>query len=311
MREALGNALVEYGKKNKDVVVLDADVSSSTKTCKFKDVYPDRFLNVGIAEPGMIDTAVGLAISGKIPFVSSFAAILCYRGLEQIRTCVTYNNANVKLLSGYAGVSDYKDGATHHAIFDLAIMRAMPNMTVVNPGNREELKHLIPAVAEYPGPVYMRISRANISSTINITDDFTIGKGRVLKGGKDITLMVSGTMMNRTLEASKILEDEGLSTRVVEFHTLKPFDKELAIKCAEETKAIVTVEEHSIIGGLFGAVSETMARTRPVPIIPVGIRDKYMRTAPDIESLWDYCGLRPEDIVTAARKIIREKLGGD
>lgn len=307
MRKNLGQALAEYGHINKDVVVLDADVSSSTMTIIFQKEHPDRFFNVGIAEPGMIDTAVGLAMGGKIPFVSAFAAILCYRGLEQIRTCVAYNNSNVKILSGYAGVSDFKDGPTHHSVFDLAVMRAMPNMTVVTAAGGIELKKMIPAVAEYPGPVYLRISRADVPDVFSENNPVEIGKGRILQDGSDITLVVTGIPLSRTLKAAEILASEGIKSRVVEIHTLKPFDEELIIRCAKETGALVTVEEHSIIGGLFGAVSETLVKHCPVPATPVGIQDKYMCTAPNPESLWDYCGLASEDIVVAARKVLKKK----
>lgn len=307
MRKELGQTLAEYGYKNKEVVVLDADVSCSTMTGLFQQAHPDRFFNVGIAEPGMIDTAVGLALGGKIAFASAFAAILCYRGLEQIRTCVAYNNANVKILSGYAGVSDYKDGPTHHSIFDIAVMRAMPNMTVVVVADGMEMKKIIPAVAEYPGPVYVRISRADVPFSFDENDTVEIGKGRVLKDGKDLTLFVTGILLYRTLKARDLLVEEGISTRVVELHTLKPLDEELVIQCAEETGAIVTVEEHSVIGGLYGAVTEALAKTRPTAVIPVSLKDAYSRTGPDPETLWDYCGLRPEDIVRAAKAVLDRK----
>jgi len=308
VREELGKALADYGYRNENVVVLDADVSSSTKTCTFGEAHPDRFFNVGIAEPGMINLAVGLAMNNKIPFVSSFAAILCYRGLEQIRTCVAYNNANVKILSSYAGVSDYKDGPTHHAIFDLAIMRAMPNMTVLNPADGVELAKLLPLAAEWDGPVYMRISRADVPETFTEDTDIKIGKGRVIKEGTDLTLIVSGIMLSRTLEAQKLLEKEGLSVRVIELHTLKPLDKDLIIKSAEKTGAVVTVEEHSSIGGLYGAVAETLSQTIPTPVIPVGIKDQFLLTAPDEDSIWDYCGFRPVDIVQAVKRVLKLKI---
>jgi transketolase len=307
MRKDLGEALANYGHTNNQVVVLDADVSSSTMTKLFAAEHPKRFFNVGIAEPGMIDTAVGLALAGKIPFVSAFAAILSYRGLEQIRTCVAYNNVPVKLLSGYSGVSDYKDGPTHHSLFDLAVMRAMPNMTVVVPADGMELKSLVAKIGEYPGPVYLRISRADLPYTFSEDDCPVIGKGRVLRSGSDLTIMVTGTPLNRVIEATRILENNGIDARVVELHTLKPLDDELIFACAEETEAIVTVEEHTVIGGLFGAVSETLARQKPTPVEPVGIRDAFAVTGPSPESLWDWCGLRPEDIAHAAEAVLKRK----
>jgi transketolase len=307
MRKELGEALVEYGEVNQDVIVLDADVSSSTMTQLFKEAHPDRFFNVGIAEAGMIDTAVGLALGGKIPFASAFASILCYRGLEQIRTCVAYNNANVKILSSYAGVSDYKDGPTHHSLFDLAIMRAMPNMTVVTAADGMEIKKMVPAIGEYPGPVYLRISRADIPYSFDENDSVEIGKGRILRDGNDVTLLVTGIPLYRTLKARELLAKDGISARVVELHTLKPFDEELVLACAEETGALVTVEEHTVIGGLYGAVSEVLTRSRPTPVAPVGLKDEYLLTAPDPNTLWDYCGLRPEDIAQTAMTIIEKR----
>ncbi len=307
MREELGKALADYGTRNKDVVVLDADVSSSTKTSIFREAHPDRFFNVGIAEPGMINLAVGLAMNNKVPFVSSFASILCYRCLEQIRTCVAYNKANVKVLSSYAGVSDYKDGPTHHALFDLAIMRAMPNMTVLNPADGEELKKLLPLAAEWDGPVYMRVSRADLPIVSSNNIEVKIGKGMVIKEGTDLTIVVSGIMLSRTLQAQKLLEKEGISARVVELHTLKPFDEELIIESAQKTGAVVTVEEHSSIGGLYGAVAETLAKSIPTPVISVGIKDKFLLTAPDENSLWDYCGFRPVNILQASKQVLELK----
>ena len=307
MRKELGEALREYGRVNKDVVVLDADVSSSTMTRLFQEAYPDRFFNVGIAEAGMIDTAVGLALGGKTPFVSAFAAMLCYRGLEQIRTCVAYNRVNVKLLAGYAGVSDYKDGPTHHSIFDLAVMRALPNMTVVTAADGMELRSLIPAVAEYPGPVYLRISRADIPYTFGPKDSVEIGKGRIIAAGTDVSLLVTGIPLQRTLKARELLAREGIKARVVELHTLKPLDTDLIRQCAAETGALVTVEEHTIIGGLYSAVAETLAGSKWVPVQAVGIRDTFTCTAPDPEAIWDFVGLKPAAIARAAKQVLQKK----
>jgi transketolase len=307
MRKELGEALVECGKDNRSVVVLDADASNSTMTVMFQAAFPNRFFNVGIAEAGMIDTAVGLALAGKIPFVSAFAAMLCYRGLEAIRTCVAYNGANVKLLSGFAGVSDYKDGPTHHSLVDLAIMRALPNMTVVVAADGQELKKLVPAVAEHPGPVYLRISRADIPYSRGTDGPIVIGKGRILRDGTDVTLLACGTMLHRCLEAQSLLEKAGVSARLVELHTLKPLDEELVLRCADQTGALVTVEEHSIIGGLYGSVAELLVRTRMVPVEAVGLQDAFSRTAPSPEALWDFCGLTADNIVRAAKKVLERK----
>jgi len=307
MRTELGQALVEYGKVNEDVVVLDADVSSSTQTKMFQEAFPDRFFNVGIAEAGMVDTAVGFALGGKIPFASAFAAALCYRGFEQIRTCVAYNNVGVKLLSGYAGIADYKDGPTHHSIVDLALMRALPNMTVVVPGDGNELKSMIPAIAEYDGPVYFRISRADVPAVFEADVSVEIGKGRVVRDGTDVTLCVTGLPLYRTLQAAEVLGTEGISARVVEFHTLKPFDEQLLLKCARETGVLATVEEHSVIGGLYGAVAEILTREHQVPVKAVGIQDTFTCTAMDVDSILDHFGFRPEDIAQAAREVLKKK----
>jgi len=299
MRQELGEVLRAYGGKNERVVVLDADVSSSTMTKLFQEAYPDRFFNVGIAEAGMVDTAVGLALGGWIPFVSAFAAMLCYRAFEQIRTCVAYNRVPVKLLAGYAGVSDYKDGPTHHSVFDLAAMRAMPNMTVVTAADGGEMKELIPAVAEYDGPVYLRVSRADIPYTDMSGEPIAIGKGRIIENGADITLIAHGVPLYRTLQAREILAERRVDARVVEMHTLKPLDAELVRRCARETRGVVTVEEHSVIGGLYGAVAETLIGETAVPVVPVGIRDSFTCTGPSPESLWDAVGLAPQAIADA------------
>ncbi len=307
MRRELGEALVECGKAKGNLVVLDADASNSTMSMLFQEAYPNRFFNVGIAEAGMIDTAVGLALGGKIPFVSAFAAMLCYRGLEQIRTCVAYNNANVKLLAGFAGLSDYKDGPTHHSLADVAVMRALPNMTVVVAADGRELKKVIMAVAEHLGPVYIRISRADIPYSEGTDAPIEIGKGRILRDGKDVTLLVSGTLLHRSLEAQRLLGEAGISARLVELHTIKPLDKELVVRCAEQTGALVTVEEHSVIGGLYGAVAELLLGVRLVPVEAVGIKDAFACTAPSTEALWDYCGLTAKNIARAAQNALKRK----
>lgn len=308
MRNELGQALVEYGKVNKDMVVLDADVSNSTMTLSFSKAYPDRFFNVGIAEAGMVDTAVGLSMGGKVAFVSAFAAMLCYRAMEQIRTCVAYNNTNVKLLAGFAGVSDYKDGATHHSLIDVALMRALQNMTVVVAADGGELKKMIPSVGDHKGPVYLRLSRADTPYTFNPDESFEIGKARIAVHGDDLTIIVSGTPLNRCVQAANLLRNKGISARVVEMHTIKPLDKEAILSSAKETRAIVTVEEHSIIGGLYGAVSEYLSAILPTMVVPVGINDIFAKTAPDPESLWDWCRLTPENIVNVATQVFKRKI---
>jgi len=309
MREGYGRALADYGEVNPDVVVLDADTSASTLTCFFARRFPERFINVGIAEPCMVDVAVGLALGGKIPFANTFAALLALRAMEQIRTCVCYARTNVKLVAHYAGLSDFKDGPTHHSIVDIAAMRALPEMTVIVPADALEAAKWVPIMAEYDGPVYLRISRA---ATLAVHDEarglqLTIGAGITLREGHDVTIASTGSMVGRSLLAAENLAREGISTRVLEIHTVKPLDVSLLRQAAEETGAIVTAEEHSIIGGLGGAVAEALASVYPVPLERVGIADTFTRTALDPDSLMDACGLAVTDVASAARRALARK----
>jgi len=309
MREGYGRALADYGEVNRDVVVLDADTSASTLTCYFARRFPERFVNVGIAEPCMVDVAVGLALGGKIPFANAFAALLSLRAMEQIRTCVCYARTNVKLVAHYAGLSDFKDGPTHHSIVDIAAMRALPEMTVIVPADALEAGKWVPIIAEYEGPVYLRISRA---ATLAVHDEarglqLRIGEGITLREGRDVTIAGTGAMAGRSLLAAERLAREGISARVLEIHTIKPLDAGLVRQAAEETGAIVTAEEHSVIGGLGGAVAEALAGVYPIPLERVGIADTFARTALDPESLMDAYGLAVEDVVAAARRALARK----
>lgn len=282
-----------------------ADVSTSVQTHYFAQRFPKRFFNVGIVEAGMIDTAVGLAFGGMIPFTNTFAGLFL-RAVEQIRTCVAYAKVNVKLIGGYAGLSDFKDGPTHHSIVDLAIMRAMPDMAVVVPADAIEVEKMVPAVAEYDGPVYLRISRAEMPAMFDEKHEIEIGKGVLVKDGNDVTLIGNGVMVSRCLQAAKLLVDEGIDARVVNMHTLKPLDVSM-VEQAAETGAVVTAEEHSIIGGLGGAVAEVLGDQCPVPLERVGIADTFTETALDFESLLDHYGMAVEDIVKAARRATKRK----
>jgi transketolase len=307
MREGYGRALAEYGEVNPNVVVLDADTAASTLTHFFAERFPERFFNIGIAEPCMVDVAVGLALGGKIPFANAFAALLSLRAAEQIRTCVCYARRNVKLAAGYAGLSDFKDGPTHHAIVDIAMMRALPEMTVIVPADALEAGKWVPVVAEYEGPVYLRLSRA---ATIPVHDDslrVEISKGITLREGSDVTIVGTGSMVGRSLLAAEKLAKERIEARVLEIHTIKPLDVDLIRQAAEETGAIVTAEEHSIIGGLGGAVAEALCGSRPVPLERVGVTDMFTRTALDPESLMDACGLAVEDMVAAVKRVLARK----
>jgi transketolase len=307
MREAYGRALAEYGALNPDVVVLDPDTSSSTLSNFFARRYPERFFNVGIAEPCMVDIAVGLALGGKIPFANAFAALLAFRAMEQIRTCVCYARTNVKLVAGYAGVSDYKDGPTHHTITDIATMRALPEMTVVVAGDSAEAGRWVPLLAEYDGPVYFRIGRAGALPTHNENLPLQIGKGLTLRQGNDLTILATGTMVGRSLVAAGQLAGQGIAARVIELHTVKPLDRDLVAQAAEETGALVTAEEHSIIGGLGSAVAETLADCYPAPLERVGIADMFTRTAPDPETLMDAYGMAVADVVAAANRVLARR----
>jgi transketolase len=300
-RKIFGEALAEYGVANPDVVVLVADVSSSVMTNSFAQKVPDRFYNVGIAEAGMVDTAVGFALGGMIPFVNTFAGLLL-RATEQMRTCVAYANTNVKLIGGFAGLSNFKDGATHHSIMDVAIMRAMPNMTVLVPADSIEAKKMVPLVAEYDGPVYVRISRAEMPIIFAEDHKVEIGKGVVVHDGNDATIMANGHMLSRSLEAAELLKAKGIEARVVNVHTVKPLDIPLIKKCAQETGAVVTAEEHSVIAGLGSAVAEVLVREVPVPMEMVGIADQFVETARDFDTLLDEYGMSVQDIVTAVQR---------
>lgn len=307
MREGYGRALAAYGAANPDLVVLDADTSGSTLSSYFAQRFPERFFNVGIAEPALVDVAVGLALGGKIPFANAFAALMSLRALEQIRTCVCYARVNVKLAAGYAGVSDYKDGPTHHSITDIAIMRALPEMTVVVPSDGDEAGAFVRLVAEYEGPVYLRLNRGATLSAHGGGLALKIGKGLTLRSGADVTIIATGSMVGRSLQAAEQLGKKAIDARVLEIHTVKPLDVELIRQAAEETGAVVTAEEHSVIGGLGGAVSEALSAMCPVPVERVGINDRFTCTAPDPETLMDAYGLAVADIVAAAGRGLARK----
>jgi transketolase len=310
IRKAFGEALADYGAINSNVVVVVADVSASVQTEYFAERFPERFFNVGIAEQGMVDTGVGLALGGMIPFVNTFAGLML-RAVEQIRTCVAYAKTNVKIIGGYAGLSDYKDGATHYSIMDIAIMRAMPEMVVMVPADANEAKKMVPLVAEYDGPVYLRIGRAEIPLVFNDDHKVKIGKGIIVREGKDVTLIGNGVMVFRCLEAAKLLAEEGIGARVINMHTIKPLDISLVKQAAEDTEAIITAEEHSIIGGLGSAVAEVLGKYHPVPLEQVGIADSFVETALDPESLLDHYGMKVNDIVQATYRALKRKKRGE
>ena len=303
-RESYGKALKVLAEINKNVVVLDADLSKSTKTADFKSVAADRFFNMGIAEANMMGVAAGMSTCGKIPYVSTFAMFAAGRAFEQIRNSICYPNLNVKICATHAGLTVGEDGASHQAIEDISLMRSVPNMTVINPADDIETEAAIKAIAEINGPCYVRLGRMAVS---RVNDEnnfkFEIGKGITLADGKDATIVATGIMVEAALEAKKMLAEEGIDARVINIHTIKPIDSELIVKAAKETGVIVTAEEHSIIGGLGSAVSEVVCEECPVPVLKVGVKDVFGESGKPNELLVKY-GLTSNDIVEKVKKAI-------
>ena len=306
-REAYGKALVKLSNINENVVVLDADLSKSTKTADFKAVAPERFINMGIAEANMMGVAAGLSTCGKVPYVSTFAMFAAGRAFEQIRNSICYPNLNVKVCATHAGLTVGEDGATHQSVEDISLMRSIPNMTVINPADAVETEAAILAIADYKGPCYVRLGRLAVN-TINDEKNykFEIGKGVKLEDGNDVTIVATGMMVDLALQAKNDLSKEGISARVINIHTIKPIDKELLVKAAKETGAIVTAEEHSVIGGLGSAVSEVITEEVPVPVLKVGIKDTFGESGKPGELLEKY-GLTTQAIVEHSKKAISLK----
>jgi transketolase len=274
-REAYGKALVELGAKNKDVVVLDADLSKSTKTADFQKVYPDRFFNMGISEQDMMVTAAGLATCGKIPFASTFAIFATGRAYEQVRNSIGYPHLNVKIAATHAGITVGEDGATHQSIEDISLMRGIPGMVVINPADAEETRQAIFAAAEHYGPVYIRLGRMAVPDIHDQNYKFELGKGEVIREGKDVAIIATGIMVAIAIEAADKLKEEGIEATVVNIHTIKPIDKDLIVEVAKKTGKVITAEEHSIIGGLGSAVAEVLSEEYPVKIKRIGIKDQF------------------------------------
>ena len=304
-RDAYGEALKELGGINKDIVVLDADLSGSTKTSVFKEAYPDRFFNAGISEQSLMGTAAGLAAAGKTPFASTFAVFASGRAFEIIRNSICYPKLNVKIAATHAGLTVGEDGATHQSIEDLSLMRSLPNMVVLNPADGVETKKCIQKAAEYKGPVYIRLGRSKVPVIFEEDYDFQIGKGAMLKDGKDVTIIATGIMVAKALEAREFLEKEGISARVINISTIKPIDKDIIIKAAKETKGIVTAEEHSIIGGLGSAVAEVVVENCPVKVERIGVNDTFGESGTG-EALLEKYGLTAENICEKAKKILEK-----
>jgi len=302
MRDAYGHELVALGQAREDLVVLSADVENSDRSYLFEEAYPQRFVNVGIAEQSLVDVAVGLSKAGKVPIANTFAFLFSTRALEQVRTHLAYGRANVKLAGAYAGLSDSFDGPTHHSITDLAILRSLPNMTLVVPADGLAVARLLPQVVDWPGPVYMRLCRNEVPQIFADGYQPQIGKGLVLRDGDDLTYIACGVPLARTLQAADILAGEGIRARVVEMHTVKPLDEDLVLRCGQETRGVVTVEEHSIIGGLGGAVAECLAGVGGVPVTRLGLRDCFAETGP-YDALLDRYGLSVAAIAAAGRAV--------
>lgn len=306
-REAYGKALVELGEKDDKVIVLDADLAAATKTGMFKKAFPDRFIDSGIAEANMMGVAAGLSTTGYTVFASSFAMFAAGRAFEQVRNSIGYTHLNVKIGATHAGISVGEDGASHQCCEDIALMRTIPGMTIINPADDVEARAAVFAAAEYEGPVYLRFGRLAVAR-FNDPDSykFEIGKAVKLCEGTDVTICATGLMVGEALAAKELLAAEGISAAVINFHTIKPIDKEAIIEAAKSTGAIVTAEEHSIIGGFGAAVAETVCESVPVPVVRVGVEDKFGRSGPAVEMLHIY-GLDAANIVAKAKVAIALK----
>ena len=305
-RDAYGEALRAAGARNRDIVVLDADLSKSTKTNVFAKEFPDRHFNAGIAEQNMMSVAAGLAAAGKIPFASTFAIFATGRAYEQVRNSICYPKLNVKIAATHAGLTVGEDGATHQANEDIALMRALPNMTVVNPADAEETRQAIEWAVEYKGPVYLRLGRASVDDVFGSDYVFQHGKAVQLADGTDVTIIATGVMVGAARRAADELIKQGLSARVLNIHTIKPLDIEAITKAARETGAIVTCEEHSIIGGLGSAVAEAVVENAPVPLERVGVLDVFGESGTPDALLAKY-KLTVADIVAAAKRVVSRK----
>ncbi len=310
-RVAYGKALVELGRSNPDVVVLSADVSNSDHSFMFADVFPDRFINTGIAEQSLVDCAVGLALAGKIPLVNTFGVFLATRAVEMIRTHVCYGRANVKLMAAYGGLSPSFEGPTHHATEDLAILRTFPGMRVVAPADPYALTALLPQAAASDGPIYFRMNRNPVPAVYGSGDAgpaaaLQLGRAQAVRPGNDLTIAAAGVMVARSVAAAEQLAGEGVQCRVLDLHTVKPLDAGALAAAARETGAVVTAEEHTVLGGLGGAVAEALAERCPVPVVRVGIADRFTESGPYFDLL-DRHGCAVADVVAGARRALRLK----
>ncbi|HZK55479.1 MAG TPA: transketolase family protein [Desulfosporosinus sp.] len=307
-RDAYGKALLILGAENPNVVVLDADLSKSTKTADFGKKYPERFFNMGIAEANLLGTAAGMAAAGKIPFASTFAIFAVGRPFEQIRNSIAYPKLNVKIAATHSGISVGEDGGSHQAIEDVAIMRAVPNMVVLVPADGEETRQVILAAAKYNGPVYIRMGRLAVPLIFGEDYHFEIGKANVLKEGTDVAIMANGLMVSMALEAAVDLAAEGINVSVVNVASVKPLDVETIVRVAKQTKAVVSAEEHNIIGGLGSAIAEVLAENMPTPMVRVGLKDTFGESGRPQELLEKY-GLTKANLIKAVHEVLAKKQG--
>ncbi len=305
-RDAYGQALVELGHRMDKIVVLDADLSKSTKTALFAEEFPLRFFNMGISEADMMGTAAGLAASGFIPFASTFGVFATGRAYDQVRNSIAYTKLNVKIVATHTGITVGEDGASHQALEDIALMRVLPNMMVIVPADGRQTFQAVEAIAGYEGPVYLRLGRPRVPQVIPEGFPFELGRAQLLKEGKDLAFLATGITVGLALEASQLLKSQGINAAVVNIHTIKPLDKDLLLQMAEKTGALVTVEEHSVIGGLGGAVAELISENYPVPIIRVGINDTFGESGSP-EALLKKYGLTAENLTTAAKTSMQKK----
>lgn len=288
-RDSYGNALAELGKEHENLVVLDADLAAATKTGVFKKAYPERFIDCGIAEANMTGVAAGLSTCGKVPFISSFAMFVAGRAFEQVRNSIGYPHLNVKIGATHAGITVGEDGATHQCNEDIALMRTIPGMVIINPADDVEARAAVKAAYEYEGPVYLRFGRLALPIIHNESSyKFEIGKGEILRDGKDVTIVATGAMVSNSLEAAEKLAADGIEAKVINIHTIKPLDEELVVVAAKETGKVVTVEEHSVIGGLGSAVCDALAMKNPTPVMKIEINDTFGESGPAIELLKKY-----------------------
>ncbi len=306
-RESYGNALAELGDKYENLYVFDADLAAATKTCIFQKKYPDRFFDCGIAEANMMGVAAGMAATGKIPFVSSFAMFAAGRAFEQVRNSIGYPHLNVKIGATHAGISVGEDGATHQCNEDIALMRTIPGMVIINPADDTEARAAVKAAIEYTGPVYMRLGRLAVPVFNDPQNySFEIGKGIKLREGKDITIVATGLMVYEAVQAAKILADEGIEADVINIHTIKPIDKDIIIDSAKNTGLVITVEEHSVIGGLGEAVCDVLSENYPTRVIKIGVNDEFGYSGPAVELLKKF-GLSSDNIVKTAKEALNNK----